>query len=582
MKCPNCQKYNKNGIVKCFYCGFDLPQNVNEPAWLKSFDGKTKNTKYISVDEFGNEIETQDYRDKLAEEMVQMRHRTKDGKIAQEHFKKVARRRAEENRGRVGLAPKPLNENTIVKDIKHQSEFAQDLNIDDTVVKKDIYEPAFTAEELRKIQKQQQSDEKYYPKRRYPKRKTRIQYVYVLLTLILFVAVGFGVYSVIEYRNAALKSQSEAKKTQIIPSLLNDMSAHTIKIPGEEGAQIYIKELHKNYLVTNGYATIEVADYNWYENYEDYVNDTMEVSMTPFLRKTTGKLEPLEPITYTVDIPLSPLTVTNPQSLSDSAYTSIYKIGIKVRQNSKLSINGVDYSDIVNTDDGNVVFNANIKPIGENKFEIVCKAQYSRSNKVTVVINRPQQDIPVDLASDISSESTYTYMTIRGTTIPGAYITVQSPHTDLDITNVDVDGSFKFLATFNKIGTNVITFSVAKAGLKTTVIEHKVYYVPNIDIYSRKAWAMDDEHYNQLVNTINERVARSQIYVCIGTIEEFIAQEPQIAIMNCGTEEKPLRVLLENKTKKTWVAGKSYRVYADIFGLYKDIPRLTVRYSYPN
>ena len=39
-------------------------------------------------------------------------------------------------------------------------------------------------------------------------------------------------------------------------------------------------------------------------------------------------------------------------------------------------------------------------------------------------------------------------------------------------------------------------------------------------------------------------------------------------------------VLLENSTKTLWEAGKQYRIYADAFGLYDTMPRLTARYTY--
>ena len=62
--------------------------------------------------------------------------------------------------------------------------------------------------------------------------------------------------------------------------------------------------------------------------------------------------------------------------------------------------------------------------------------------------------------------------------------------------------------------------------------------------------------------------------------EEIITESPQLAVMNCGTEERPLRILLENRSNVAWEIGKSYRVYADAYGLYRDMPRLSGRYTY--
>ena len=70
-------------------------------------------------------------------------------------------------------------------------------------------------------------------------------------------------------------------------SMLEDLSAHRIQIPGENGTSIYIKELHKSYPVEDGYATVEVADHTWYDTLEGITDETMEVTLTPFLKTSS-------------------------------------------------------------------------------------------------------------------------------------------------------------------------------------------------------------------------------------------------------------------------------------------------------
>ena len=62
---------------------------------------------------------------------------------------------------------------------------------------------------------------------------------------------------------------------------------------------------------------------------------------------------------------------------------------------------------------------------------------------MTVTLYREKQDIPLDLASDIASTNDDGFMTVRGTTLPGAVVKVLSPYRDLDITNTASDGSFQ-------------------------------------------------------------------------------------------------------------------------------------------
>jgi len=168
---------------------------------------------------------------------------------------------------------------------------------------------------------------------------------------------------------------------------------------------------------------------------------------------------------------------------------------------------------------------------------------------------------------------------VRGTTIPGAIVKVLSPYRDLDITTTDVDGSFSFYAKFDKIGNNTIVITADYPGKATTRVEHIIYYVPNIDKYSRVAWDIKRQ-YTDLMDNMPIRKANSQIYLCKGIITEIDTRKPQRAYMNIGTEESPLMIYVENSSKMTWEANKYYRLYADAYGMYDSIPWLIVRYSY--
>jgi len=106
-----------------------------------------------------------------------------------------------------------------------------------------------------------------------------------------------------------------------------------------------------------------------------------------------------------------------------------------------------------------------------------------------------------------------------------------------------------------------------------------VYYVPNIDIYSRKAWDISTQ-YTDLMDNMPLRKANSQIYVCKGIITSIDTTKPQRAYMNIGTEESPKMIYVENSSKTTWEAEKYYRLYADAYGMYDSIPWLIARYTY--
>ena len=109
------------------------------------------------------------------------------------------------------------------------------------------------------------------------------------------------------------------------------------------------------------------------------------------------------------------------------------------------------------------------------------------------------------------------------------------------------------------------------------VITHTVYYMPNADIYTRRAWDLDAQ-YTDLVNYITMR--KGTIYMGTGTITRIVSTTPQMAIMNIGNDNFEKLVMLENSSKTTWTVGTKYRIYGEAYGLYDTMPRLTVRYTY--
>jgi hypothetical protein len=365
----------------------------------------------------------------------------------------------------------------------------------------------------------------------------------------------------------------------ITPTIRDDLAAHTVTIPGKDCERISILELRTSAIVTGGVATFDILDHIWYDDYEDYIQESMTVTLSPFLITETGKQEALKTITYDIDIPLSPIELATPDSPYKVVSTAMYTIVFYVSEGSKISVNGEDYSDLVNTEGGKVSYNATVQPIGDNVFNIVVRSQYCRENQLAVTLYREKQDIPLDLSSDIYSRSNDNVMTVRATTIPGAVVNVLSPYSDLDITNTDIDGTFTFKALFSTIGNNTIIITADYPGKKQTRVEYTVYYVPSIDVYSRKAWDIVTQ-YNDLMDNIDLRKSQSQIYVCIGKILSIETTKPQRAFMECSTKDGTATVYIENSSQTQWVEGQRYRLYADAYGMYSSKPWLVARFTY--
>lgn len=631
MKCPNCGKWNQASLPHCIYCGQELPNDAygpqGVPAWQLELEDRDRKNTYVRVDETGEQETTNDPRDTLASEMADLKSRKIMGEQKQRMLREEAARRGMAPSGRTvrttsnrgtffsayddpdtalrPVAPELVEEGEVAPDarrvvpVKYRTTYSSSqpedevygygntrriVNIQHPDESETVYDgyhdtsaylPSFAnQDEYENSMRLKNAALSRKPRRHSGRRILRFLVLLGMLGVAGWLAVAFVIPMLTADQNV------DERTAVVIPTIRDDMAAHTVTIPGEDGQRITIRELRTSAIVTGGVATFDILDHVWYDNYEDYLQDTMTVTLTPYVITDSGKQQALEPIHYEIDIPLSPIELSTPDSPYQVVSTALYNIVFYVREGSTVTINGEDYSDLVNTEGGKVSYNATVQPIGENNFEIRVRSQYCRENTLTVTLYREKQEIPLDLASDIASTNDDGFMTVRGTTLPGAVVKVLSPYSDLDITNTAVDGSFSFVAKFDKIGVNTIIITADYPGKATTRVEHNVTYVPNVDIYSRKAWSMKDMYTNYMDN-LSTRVANQQIYICQKAIVTSIeTTKPQRAFVNVGTEESPMLVYVENGSRTTWEVGKCYDLYGDAYGMYDSKPWLIVRYTY--
>jgi len=189
------------------------------------------------------------------------------------------------------------------------------------------------------------------------------------------------------------------------------------------------------------------------------------------------------------------------------------------------------------SEDGLLIYNATVQPIGDNVFKFRVRAPYCRENALDLTLYREVQEIPLDLAVTTYASTSKSTLEISATTKPGATVDVLTHHSDLDITNLDKTGEFKFVAIFDKIGDNTITITSSYPGSKTSRVDYTIYYVPNQDVYTRKAWPLNNSaEYSELMSNITYRSEHSQVYLVVGTIAEIISTKPQTAIVYTGED----------------------------------------------
>jgi len=589
MRCPHCGKWNRATFPVCFSCGEPLPQ-ADKPAARTAAPALDKAEQPVTVvyDEYGDERTVVDQKDRLAEEMQDLHQRKKLGEQRQEELRRQAADKGFAPTG-TGVTAASRRSRVFVEPGRVRSAYPRP---DEQQVDYDGYtaEPTYAraTDELGAIPEARRARGSMnipLPGRG-PRRprlfglRRALPYVAVLLILL---SLGYAGYRYLYPPTTENKEVPEEQQVQITASILDDMAAHTIRIPAPEGSQIYIKELRRSYIVTGGYATFQVQDYIWYELDENVTQPSMDVSLTPFIRTNAGEQVQMDPINYTIDIPLSPLTLIRPDVTYVETATPIYNVQFHVMQHSSVFINGEDFSSYVNTQNGYISYNAPIQPIGENKIHILVRSQYYRENEVTITIFRAVQDIPLDLASTLTDRSSNPTMTISATTRAGAQVTILSPYHNMDDSQLASTGAFKFDAVFNRIGTNTVIIRADYPGRTATTVKYDVYYLPDPDHYTPKAWGLDEKFgYADLLGNLPTRVRNTQIYVMTGPVLRVVSTKPQLVIIDCadGRTTTPLEVMVENQTKTQWQVGERYRLYADTSGSYGGIPRLTARYTY--
>ena len=608
MRCPNCNTWNRASLPKCMRCGTELKTDTPvAPSWRSQLkDGQAK--EYIRVDEDGDISVSPDDREVLAAEMSELKARKEQGQQLQDRLRMEAEARTQPSanirmpeaqsqeepifglseEGVTRPAQSPAQEASPDASPEGQTAFRRTRNPRGTRVvlspsqweDSRAYDPVVDAMQQSNVFQQPPNLKELGP---LPSRRMSQRRLIRLITIVLVIGVAtlvsyFG-YTIYAEQRAA---EAEKNRALVTASIMNDQAAHTILIPGEDGQQIFIsnEEIRASYTVVGGFATIEIADYVWYENLGEITQETMSVTLLPYV-KTASRQKPLDPITYDIAIPLSPITLVTPEKSYTEVSTAMYSMLFHVRPDSKVTINGVDYSDTVN-ENGELTFNATVHAIGDNVYNVAVRSPYCRDNSMTVTLYREPQEIPLDLSATTYTSTSEKVILIDCTTIPGADIEILSPHTDLKITDLDTTGKFSFNAVFEHVGYNTITITASYPGKKTSKVDYTIYYVPSPDDYTIKAWPLNaDAEYNELLNNIDVRAARTQVYLGVGTIAYFVSEEkPQLAVMYCSDDGTTRPVLLENQTKTTWKVGEYYKIYCDAYGVYNGMPWLIARYTY--
>ena len=309
MKCPDCGQWNRASMPHCIKCG--APLNIDEAVrlqWKDKLKDGGPSTSYLRADEFGQVDTSPDARDELAGEMQDLKKRKREGAERQRRLSR-------------DTASRPASDVVITEEPAARPHRSRHDDVPATAVR---VQPASQGERTRKQESEMRHRVRYMNEnsvfaesRTYdpvqpdgysqgtgswhlagplshtlaPKKENRHILLKVLLALVLIVALGAGGFFAWHYFTDG-SEPSVNQDAVVTASLMDDLPAHLIMIPGEEGTTIYVRELHASYPVLDGFATIEVADHIWYDNLEGALDETMNVTLTPLSAVTTFSTSP--------------------------------------------------------------------------------------------------------------------------------------------------------------------------------------------------------------------------------------------------------------------------------------------------
>lgn len=632
MRCPNCEQWNRASFPRCQRCGTELKSDAAvEPSWRAKMQSRGSLKTYVSVDEDGQVDVSPDHRDALAQEMTELKLRIDDGALRVQRLMTetasmppvkpdpavpffsdadTAPEGTEDAPAEESDAPEASPQPPVnpfkAQDATRRTARVAIHGLTDASAIPAAEEPSAPAPAplatpsawsqsrtydplADEAQREQQAMFRNAPptprrqNRRTPSRRAnRRRIINLLMTVLVVVVLALTGAVAISAWQQYRASHADDNTAIVTASMKDDQAAHTILIPGEDGQRIYIRELHATYEVVGGFATIVIPDHTWYENLDVVTDETMTVTLTPALQTSGARQKAMEPITYEITIPLSPISLVSPEYLRTEVTTAMYTLQFRVRPGSTVLINGVDMSDTVDTS-GLLVYNATVQPIGDNVYTVNVRSPYCRDNSMEVVLFRQVQEIPLDLAVTTYTSTSLDKYQITCTTLPGADVQILTPHSDLVVTDLGTTGEFTFYALFEKIGYNTVSIQATYPGKKTSRVDYVIYYLPSADVYTRKAWDLSNPaDYAELTGNISFRAERTQIYLASGSIDSFVSESPQLAIMYCSVDGMSQPVLIQNETKTVWHEGEEYqyRIYCDVYGSYNGMPWLIARYTY--
>ncbi len=388
--------------------------------------------------------------------------------------------------------------------------------------------------------------------------------IVALFWIISLSILGYGVYKIYYWHQSTEISRKyesgELPSPTVEQVTLGDgRTGHVISFFGQDGDMIYIEELRRSYLVVGGVARVEIADSYWFEQAAEDV-ESAEIALTPIQTFKGGSKQLLPVLRFTVEAPVSPMTVISPAADQEPILSSMFQLELKVVPGSTVLVDGENVTDFVNAQ-GEVSVNVAVYPQGDNPISILVKTPHHKEARQDIVLYRQPMEINLELSINTQKTSVRDRMSVNGACDPGATVSVDTPYEEGTLKQ-DEKGSFSFTALFDHIGYNTVRFRAKQEGKTDSIISFEVYYLPTLNEYSRKAWGMD---YTQLTRCWD--IWNGRIFKCEGTVVSILSYDPQMLVLDVSSDGSGDYLIIENMSGVSITeTGGKYVFYADVAG----------------
>lgn len=410
----------------------------------------------------------------------------------------------------------------------------------------------------------------------------------LLVGTVLLIALCFGVIKLVSWlvTTQQQKTLEEARANQPATPLIEQMikdgkSYHKITFYGDDGERVMVHSPQVVLSFVNGQAEMVLNDEEYIPESTDPENPLISVQIEATLFRADGSEVSIPVPAFTIDIPLAPITLVSPTETELTSYETSINITVKVNPESHISIGGRNVTENLSSR-GVVTQSVNLSDSGLNYIDIIVECQGYRRNTISLIVNRPQMEVPITLTGNVKTSTYDSVILVEGQTIAGATLstTAKLATENEDLTVDPLSGVFSFNVVLNRYGENVIEITSTMTDGTSSTLVYRVTREADLENYTKSAWVMD---YSQMLLDAANTTGASHVYLCYATLlESFETDEGELLYrFDASTGQDKTQIIIVQYTgSKKLEVGTRYRMYADVIGLHDDDPLIVARFIY--